>query len=363
VMVESEADEPDYLDIAKRIYENGEPGLLWLDTVRRFGRTGEDMPDWDVLGCNPCGEISLGHREMCTLVEVFPNNVPDLQTYLRVLKYAYLYGKTVTIANGGISDAVSRTIMTRNVRIGQSDTGVAQFVARRGLDEMNRWWDLGYQAIQHYDDVYSRWLGLPRSVKTTTIKPSGTVALLPGATPGVHYPVSRFYERRMDVAVNSPLVERLIDAGYELEDSVVQPGVSYKAIFPVDSGEGVRAVSDVPLREQIDLAAAAQRYHSDNMVSFTATFSREQETPETIADALRYARGKLKSISMLPAEHGYAQAPYIPVDEGSHLKRLARVRPVDYSGIYANEDLEKAALCDSDTCEIRTFVADSVVMT
>ena len=36
--------------------------------------------------------------------------------------------------------------------------------------------------------IYSDWLAVPKSIKTTSVKPSGTVSLLEGATPGLHYP-------------------------------------------------------------------------------------------------------------------------------------------------------------------------------
>ena len=50
---------------------------------------------------------------------------------------------------------------------------------------------------------------VPSSIKTTSVKPSGTVSLLAGATPGVHYPESRFYIRRMRLSNQSELLEPL----------------------------------------------------------------------------------------------------------------------------------------------------------
>lgn len=349
IMVESSHEDPDYDDIAKRIYENGEPGMVWLDTARRYGRMGEEREDWDVMGVNPCAEQQLGHREMCTLVEVFLGQIPDRATYIRVLKQAYLYAKTVTIANARISDDISRAIMTRNHRIGLSTTGVSQFLARRSPETLSSWWREGYDAINYYDDVYSRWFGVPRSIRTTSIKPSGTISLLPGSTPGIHFPVSEYYIRRVDLAANSELVPIMRAAGYTLEDSVTQPGVSYKVLFPIHVGKGVRSVADVSLMEQISVAAMAQRDHADNMVSVTATFSRERDTPETIAAALRYARGNLKSISMLPAEHGYDQAPYTPSDEQTVREMAAKLSKVGYTHlVHEMQD----SFCDGEACEI-----------
>lgn len=63
-------------------------------------------------------------------------------------------------------------------------------------------------------------MAIPRSIKTTTIKPSGTVSLLAGASPGMHYPESRFCIRRVRVSKHSELVQKLKDAGYHVEDCV-----------------------------------------------------------------------------------------------------------------------------------------------
>jgi ribonucleotide reductase alpha subunit len=88
----------DYHDIAKRACNNGEPGIFWLDNARAYGRMcdGKTYDDHRVKGCNPCGEQSLEHDELCNLVETFPSHHCSLEDYQRTLKYAYLYAKTVT---------------------------------------------------------------------------------------------------------------------------------------------------------------------------------------------------------------------------------------------------------------------------
>lgn len=75
-------------------------------------------------------------------------------------------------------------------------SGVAQFITSRGLETLREWCEEGYKTIRHYDDKYSDWLAIPKSIKVTSIKPSGTVSLLAGATPGMHYPISSQYIRR-----------------------------------------------------------------------------------------------------------------------------------------------------------------------
>lgn len=59
------------------------------------------------------------------------------------------------------------------------------------MGELRTWCELGYQFLQECDQAFSEWFAVPRSIKTTSIKPSGTVSLLAGATPGIHFPESR----------------------------------------------------------------------------------------------------------------------------------------------------------------------------
>jgi hypothetical protein len=73
------------------------------------------------------------------------------------------------------------------------------------LENMQAFCAEGYSAIQKYDDEFSKMYCIPISIKTTCIKPSGTVSLLAGATPGMHYPKSKYYIRRMRIATNSDL--------------------------------------------------------------------------------------------------------------------------------------------------------------
>ena len=94
--------------------------------------------------------------------------------------------------------------MLRNRRIGCSVSGVAQFITNRGLNEFRDWLEGGYDTIQDWDKIYSDWFAIPRSVKTTSVKPSGTVSLLAEST-RVYIIQNRFYTRRIRLSVNSEL--------------------------------------------------------------------------------------------------------------------------------------------------------------
>ncbi|KKK52116.1 hypothetical protein LCGC14_3108150, partial [marine sediment metagenome] len=125
----------DYGPVAERAWANGEPGVFWLDNVRSFGRMNgvNDYQDHDAVGTNPCAEQPLHHKELCTLVEVFLPRIENKQEFRNVLKVAFRYAKSVTLASQWITDPVSRAVMLENSRIGLSLTGVAEFVDTHGL--------------------------------------------------------------------------------------------------------------------------------------------------------------------------------------------------------------------------------------
>jgi adenosylcobalamin-dependent ribonucleoside-triphosphate reductase len=342
----------DYTDIAERIKDNGEPGLAWLDNMKHYSRmkNGGDDKDHRVAGGNPCLEQSLESYELCCLVETFPDNHKDLDDYLTTLKYAYLYAKTVTLGKTHWSE--TNRVMLRNRRIGCSVSGIAQFITHRGQGELRHWLETGYDKLQEYDKGYSDWFAVPRSIKTTSVKPSGTVSLLAGATPGLHYPESRFYIRRIRLSVNSPLIKPLEKAGYKIEPAFGSEDSTVVVEVPVDVGEGIRTVSEVPMWEQMALASFMQRYWADNQVSCTVTFDPETEGNQ-IATALNYFQYQLKGISFLPKlELGaYKQMPYEEITEKEYNKMVKQLSFLSFRQVKGNEaEVEK--FCNNDTCEI-----------
>lgn len=165
----------DYDEIARRVVDNGEPGIFWMKTAQDYSRLCDapDYKDSKVVGTNPCGEQSLENYELCCLCEVFLNTHTSLEDFQRTLKFAYLYAKTVTL--GDTHWVETNRVLLRNRRIGCSLTGIAQFLANRSIEDLRVWCDSGYKTIQRYDQVYSDYLAIPRSIKTTSIKPSGCV--------------------------------------------------------------------------------------------------------------------------------------------------------------------------------------------
>jgi adenosylcobalamin-dependent ribonucleoside-triphosphate reductase len=337
----------DYSDVAAQTGENGEPGYAWLENMRSYGRMKDKAngKDTRVVGSNPCMEQSLESYEMCCLVETFPERAESKKDFLRTLKFAYLYAKTVTL--GKTNWVETNRVQLRNRRIGTSVSGIAQFIANKGIDELKTWLEEGYQTIKQYDDTYSEWLAIPKSIKVTSVKPSGTVSLLPGATPGVHYPESNFYIRRIRFNKDSDMIEPLKKAGYHIEPDVTAPDKTLVVGIPVSIG-GVRVLKEVSMWEQLELAAFMQHYWADNQVSCTVTFQEHEK--QDIEKALNFYQYRLKGISFLPkTEKGlYAQMPYEEITEEKYQELLKPIKPLKISKMEDSMELEK--FCDGDTC-------------
>jgi len=346
----------DYKKYTDLIVDNGEPGFIWLDVARNYGRLKDpaDGKDYRVMGFNPCAEQPLESYELCTLVEVHLNRHESKEDFLKTLKFAYLYGKTVTLLPTHWQQ--TNGIMQRNRRIGTSLTGIASFADQKGMPAVREWMDEGYEKIRHYDHKYSEWLCVRESIRVTTVKPSGSVSILSGATPGVHWaPGGEYFLRAIRFGETDPMLHLFKAAGYKIEKDVVSANTQV-VYFPVHSGHP-RSEKDVTLFEKIALAATAQKYWSDNGVSVTLSFDKETESKH-VAPALHMYEGQLKAVSFLPMGNTvYPQQPYTQITKDEYAEYLGEIKKIDWSAIYDGVDNLEALgenYCTTDVCEIKT---------
>jgi adenosylcobalamin-dependent ribonucleoside-triphosphate reductase len=341
----------DYRYVGQQIASNGEPGLMWLDNMRDYGRLVDGRQpgiDGRVKGGNPCLEQSLESYELCNLVESFPANHVDADDYMRTLKFAYLYAKTVTLLP--THNPRTNQVTLRNRRIGLSQSGIVQAFVKFGRRSMLKdFCDAGYNEIKRWDNIYSEWLCVQNSIKVTSVKPSGTVSLVAGATPGIHYPEASTYWRRVRLAKDSPLVQILSDAGFHIEPDVKDADRTLVVRFGI-SDERVRPVSQVSVWEQVANVVDYQRYWADNQVSCTVKF--KPEDTDQIFRVLETFEDQLKGISFLPLyDHGYAQAPYEACDASEVTEYNRKITDADYTN-FIGHDAEGSKFCDSDKCVI-----------
>ncbi len=294
-----------------------------------------------------CLEQSLESFELCNLVESFPANHENAEDYMRTLKFAYLYAKTVTLLP--THNPRTNQITLRNRRIGLSQSGIVQAFAKFGRRSvLADFCDAGYNEIRRWDEIYAEWLCVQKSIKVTSIKPSGTVSLVSGATPGIHHPEARTYWRRVRIAKDSVLVDILRDAGFHIEPLSSDPDRTLVVKFAV-SDERVRPVEEVSIWEQMQNVVDYQRYWADNQVSCTVKF-QHNEVPD-IARVLEAYEDQLKGISFLPhMGHGYNQAPYEPCTPEEVAEYNKNIKDADYTK-YITEAVG-SVYCDGDKCVV-----------
>lgn len=349
----------DLTPVADGIARNGEPGVVWMDVSRAYGRL-VDPPnhrDHRAEGYNPCAEQTLESFECCTLVETYLNRHADVEDYKKTLKVAYLYAKTVTLLPTHWPQ--TNAIMQRNRRIGTSMSGIANFADRRGLLELRTWMNEGYAEVQRLDKTYSEWLGVRESIKTTTVKPSGTVSILAGESPGVHWsPGGEFFDRAIRFGKDDPMVAAFRAAGYRVEVAAENPTTTVVVFFPIRS-LALRSESDVSIYEKANLAVLAQRWWSDNSVSVTLSFDPDSEG-DKISTILHMHEGQLKTVSFLPMSTGgaYKQMPYAAISEKEWEGASMSLHRVDLGPIYDGGAVDAVgeAYCTTDACEVKELV-------
>lgn len=336
-----------YQRLAEQTAQNGEPGFFWIENARAFGRMKDpaNYEDNDVVGTNPCSEQPLVSYEACCLAETFPSRHDSLESYLNTLKFAYLYAKTVTLIP--THNEKTNAIQLRNRRIGLSQSGVTENFRKIGRRAHFTWCDESYEFLRALDRKYSNWLCVPRSKKITTQKPSGTVSLLPGVTPGIHYPHSEYYYRTIRISKTSKLLQPLIDANYRVEEDVCDSS-SMVAYFPIHEQNFLKGKEQVSMWEQLENAAQMQYYWSDNSISITVTFSKAEA--DNITAALELYETRLKSVSFLPLQdHKYEQAPYIEITKEEYEQYVKKLKKIKF-----DEDSHEIEdkFCDGDSCSL-----------
>jgi hypothetical protein len=329
---------------------NGEPyGLINLDASRRWGRTGEyEYPDPDVMGFNPCAEQSLANFETCCLAEIYLPNIDSKGELRKVARYLYRINKHSLAIRCSLKE--TEDIVHKNMRMGIGVTGYLQ-----ATEEQKNWLSDVYTYLRAYDKEYSKSNGFPRSIKITTVKPSGTLSLLAGVTPGAHPGFSQYYIRRIRMATDSELARVARANGYHVEYVRNFDGTEDHSTvvvsFPCSFPEGTQFADDMSATDQLDVIKRLQLDWSDNSVSVTIYYRKEEL--EAIRWWLHDNYINTKSVSfLLHNDHGFDQAPMEEIDVDTYNEMVASVIPITSLESLKLEDIE-IDNCDTGACPVR----------
>lgn len=327
----------------------GEPyGLINLKLSRKIGRLGEtDYPDPDVMGYNPCAEQSLAAYETCCLAEVYLPNIESKEQLLDVCQLLYRINKHSLALPCHLKE--TEDIVHKNMRMGIGVTGVLQ-----ATDEQRSWLSDTYRRLREFDFKYSHKHGFPESVKLTTVKPSGTLSLLPGVTSGCHPAYSQYMIRRIRIAADHPLVQVCREHGYPVEYQRNFDGSEDHSTmvvsFPFCYPEGTKIAAEMTAIDQLEVVKWLQANWSDNSVSCTVYY-RKEELPEIKKYLAKNYKNNHKSLSfLLHNEHGFHQAPLEEITKEQYDELVASTRLITHIDEAAFEGGDE---CASGACPVK----------
>lgn len=333
-----------------KTYEAGEAfGILNRTNVQSYARMGEKKKDSARI-TNPCGEALLESGEPCNLQELFLPNIANVGEFTSAAVLMHRWGKRVTCEN--YHNAVNDEVVKRNRRIGTGITGCLQAPELFKADIL----DHVYGAIQKENERYSSDLNIPESIRTTVVKPSGTLSLLGDCTPGIHASFSKNYIRRVRFASNDKLIPMLKAAGHPMEPVQRLDGTLDHNTMVVDfykrTPDGTPCADEgFDTWKQLDTLLFAQKHWADQAVSVTVYYKKDEI--ERIKEWLSLNLKNLKTISFLcHNDHGYKQAPLEAISEAAYNQKSAKIKSIELDADIGQGDMSSME-CESGVCPVK----------
>jgi len=330
---------------------SGEPyGLINRNLIRKNGRLGEKVNDNKVIGTNPCGEIGLEDGEPCNLAEIFLPNISSKEELFDVSALLYKTQKAITTL--AYPYKKSRDVIERNRRLGQGITGWLQ-----ATEEQLSWVDDAYKNLKAVDEKWSNEIKINKSIKLTTVKPSGTLSLLAGVTPGIHPAYAQYYIRRVRMGSNDPLVNYCREKGHKVQYDIGLDGKENHTIcvveFPCETPEHATLAKEMTAIQQLEWVVRAQTSWADNNVSVTVYY-RKEELPEIQEWMKKNYKNKVKSVSfLLHSDHGFIMAPYEEITLDTYNKLKSKIKDGINFADSSNIDLLDSLECEGGACPIK----------
>ena len=330
---------------------NSEPfGLLNLKLGKKIGRVDDTKYSDNLITCaNPCVEQLLESYETCCLAEIFLPNIISQEELIKVAKYLYRINKHSLALK--CHNKETEKIVHKNMRMGIGVTGYLQ-----ATEEQKSWLSKTYEELRKFDKKYSKDNNFPESIKLTTVKPSGTLSLLAGVTPGVHPAFAQYYIRRIRIASNSPLANLCRKHGYHSEYQKNFDGTDDRGTvvvsFPCEVPTGTVLAKDLTAVQQLEYVKRLQTEWSDNAVSCTVYYKKDE-----LEDIKKWLKGNynqnIKSVSfLLHSEHGFVQAPYEEITKEQY-EEYKKLTTVITSANIKEEDMLDSFECIGGVCPIK----------
>lgn len=340
----------------KQMRYSGEPG--WINEEAGAKR----RPNFS--GCNPCGEILLDSHGLCNLTTLnvmgfVHDGVLDRKALLEAQRLSARAGYRMTCRE--LEMFSWNAVQQRDRLLGCSLTGwqdMVNAVSMSREEQIGLLEELRGTAHQAAEEIASR-LGGNTPLLVTTLKPEGTLSLLPTVSSGVHYSHSPYYIRRVRITAADPLCRVCEDLGYPVLPEVGQDpdDPTTKVVeFPVKAPEG-RVKADASAIEQLENYKMFMEHYVDHNCSITVHV-RDSEW-EQVEQWVWDNWDDVVALSFLSYDDSfYELMPYEAIDEEEYERRRKAMRPFNPS-LLSRYEQEESELdlgdpeCAGGACPIR----------
>ena len=311
--------------------------------------------DW---GTNPCCEIALRPNQFCNLCEVNASDIESQEDFEERVKGAAFIG---TLQAGYTDFHYLRDVWKRTTEkdalIGVGMTGIGSGVVL-GYDMKS-----AAEMVKLENERVAKLIGINKSARSTTVKPSGTSSLVLGTSSGIHAWHNDFYLRRIRVGKNEAIYSYLAINHPELvEDEFFRPHDTAVISIPQKSplGSILRHESVFQMLERVKKVSQewVRNGHrtGQNTHNVSATVSIKEDEWDLVGDWMWNNRKFYNGLSVLPYNGGtYTQAPFEDCTEEDFNKLLSALEDVDLTKVIElqdNTDLRGEVACGANGCEI-----------
>ena len=350
-----------FMDEWKALYDSksGERGIFNRESAKMAAaRSGRRNTDFD-FGTNPCSEIILRDEEFCNLTEAVIRETDSMDDLMRKVELAAILGTMqATLTNFKYINKNWKNNCEEERLLGVSLTGIMDSELTNGKKDGLA--ERLEQLKDHAVKVNKKWaekLGINQATAVTCVKPSGTVSQLVDSASGIHARHNPYYIRTVRADKKDPLCKMMVDAGFHVEDDVMNPNHTSVFSFPMKAPENAVFRTDMSAIEQLELWLTYQKSWCEHKPSVTISV-KENEWMDVGAWVFKNFDW-MSGVSFLPfSDHTYRQAPYqdCTVEEYEALK-AQMPQDVDWSTLseYESTDMTEGAqelACVSGNCEI-----------
>lgn len=361
------------------VQTNGEPGFVSIGNankklIKRCNKS--KLNFFERKGTNPCSEILLDSKGVCNLSEINVDaHVIDGKIDWNLLeestRLATRVGSRMTLID--MFHPEWDKVQKRDRLLGVSLTGIMTAFDRLEVNTNNTISQYFFEYLQNVVNdesfKYHDNLEISRPLLATCIKPSGTLSLLPGVSPGIHRDYAPYYLRRVRVSNTDPIAHALRSLGVPCcpengqgKDLDSEHCKTWVFTFPIKTNAPIRSIDESAV-DQLERYKCVMKYYVQHNCS--VTISVDENEWDEVAEWLHKNYDHFVGVSFLPKfdSHNspYPQLPMESCNQKTYeqlASKMPRLTENQFIELIASkeifyEDYELNSDCSSGACPVR----------